>query len=56
MHAEEAKELQMKTAGAHQDKAPSSHPTQTSNLTDGNYVGVTQVSNIAELRKKKIGR
>lgn len=56
MHAEEAKELQMKTADAYQDKAPSSHPTQTSKLTDGNYVGVTQVSNIAELRKKKIGR
>jgi hypothetical protein len=56
IHAEEAKERQMKTADVPQNQVPPRHSTRTSKLTDGNYVGVTQVSNIAELRKKKIGR
>jgi putative transposase len=56
IHAEEAKELRNKVIEADDQKVLEKLSKRTPELTDGNYVGVSQVSNIADLRKKRIGK
>jgi hypothetical protein len=56
MHAEEAKELRNKSTNASKNKALTRSSKTSPESTDGNYIGVPQVSNIADLRKKRIGK
>lgn len=56
MHAEEANELRKQSADADANKVLKRSPKQVPELTDGQYIGVPQVPNIADLRKKKIGK
>ncbi|MET0462270.1 MAG: transposase family protein [Chitinophagaceae bacterium] len=56
MHAEEAKELRNKHTSASTNKALKRSSKPSPELTDGNYIGVPQIPNIADLRKKRIGK
>jgi hypothetical protein len=56
MHAEEADELRKQTTNADADKVLKQSSKRASEVTDGQYIGVPQVPNIADLRKKKMGK
>jgi hypothetical protein len=56
MHAEEAEEQRNQNIGAGKDKIIQRTSKQPPELSNGNYIGVSQVSNIADLRKKRMGK
>jgi putative transposase len=56
MHAAEAQERRNRDLQVNPDNASNGSLPQAPKSTDGKYVGVAQVSNIAELREKRMGR